>query len=450
MSLATEQTDAAQTKIYPFIHNSRRYIYAGVEILLILLGFGFMLKSFPILYFYDGIARLNAMQELLHGTISPVSYSLVGPLFSLPLWVVQKWHPTWWWDPQKYNVYLLMAFMLATYISFRKRIDRSLLRKFFLILIVASMFSDQVKYFGGETFTATFVGFGGLAITLAPAWLGWITIVLGVVNTPATLAGLFCLSLKKSWDDKRWRYGLAIVAAGSLILAESWIRRGSPFNSGYGDQKFSTPFIIGLLGIIFSFDKGLLFFTPGIFLPVKKYIYSLEQGEKEKLFSAYTLWISFVVGLILIYSAWWAWDGALFWGPRFFLIACIPASFALAVRLHKPGKLLLANLLTLIVFAWSLYVGIDGALFDMNDLSQFCVTGGYKNMPLCQYDPYYSVLWRPIANHIMLSRSEEIFIAYSLIVFVYLAMPTMISITRQIKDIYGIILRSLHMKMWTF
>jgi len=449
MSLATEQPTSIQTKTQLSGHKAREYICPGIETLLILYGLWRMLNSFPILYFFDGIMRLNAMRELLHGEVSPTSYSLVGPLFSLPLWLTQGRHIASWWIPDKYNVFLFMLFMLAVYVAFRKRIDHSLLRKFFLVLIVASMFSDQVKYYGGETFTATFVGFGALAITLAPAWVGWATIVLGVVNTPATLIGLVCLSLKKIWDDKRWRCSLAVVAAGSLILAESWIRRGNPLKSGYEGQVFDTPFIIGLLSIIFAFNKGLLFFTPGLFLPIKKYILALEQEEeeKEKLYSAYMLWVSFVVGLILIYSAWWAWDGALFWGPRFFLIACIPASFALAVRLHKPSKSIVANLLTLVALVWSLCVGIDGAIFDLNDLGQFCVVGNYQNSRLCQYDPYHSPLWRPVVNHPALSHNDKVFIAYSLIVFAYLVVPLVITVT---QEVYSIALRGWQAKIWRF
>jgi hypothetical protein len=82
----------------------------------------------------------------------------------------------------------------------------------------------------------------------------------------------------------------------------------------------------------------------------------------------------FVVGLILIYAIWWTWAGGLFWGPRFFLFASIPASFALAVRLHKPGSSLFANLFTLIALAWSVCVGLDGAVYDLNAKLLTCLT----------------------------------------------------------------------------
>lgn len=403
-----------------------KYLCAVFETLLILFGLWWMLTKFPLWYFFDGMTRYSAMQGLLQGKISSMSYSFVGPMFSLPLFFMKSWI-----EPMKYNVFLFILFILSVYALFHNHIDCGVLRKFFLILIVASMFSDQVKFFGGETFTVVGVGFGVLAISFAPVWVGWIAIVLGVVNTPATLVGLLCLSVKHLWHTKRLLCVLASLVAVVAIMGESWLRRGNPLNGGYGDQKFSTPFVIGLLSIIFSFNKGLLFFVPGMFLPVKQYIFSLGQARTEKLYSAYTLWISFTIGLMLIYSAWWAWDGALFWGPRFFLIASIPASFALAVRLQKPSSSLFANVLTLVVLAWSLCVGLDGALFDLNDLAQFCIIHNYQNGRICQYDPHYSPLYRPIVNHLHLDYNNRIFVVYSLLVFVYLALPLMNTIVRQ-------------------
>jgi hypothetical protein len=404
-------------------------IYALFETSLIIFGLWEMLTTFPLLYFYDGMARFSAMQGLLQGKISNVSYSFVGPIFSLPLFLAEGWHLATWLDPNKYNVFLFIAFIFAVYALFRNHIDHSVLRKFFLILITASMFGDQIKFFGGETFTATLVGFGVLAVTFAPSWLGWVCIVLGVVNTPAALIGLLCLSAKKVWSEGSVRVILTSVLAAIVtiiaIMAESWIRRGSPLNGGYGDQTFNVPFLIGLLSIIFSFNKGLLFFTPGLFLPVKQFV-------DKQIHAAYTLWVSFVIGLILIYCKWWAWDGALFWGPRFFLVACIPASFALAVRLHKPSKSMLANVLTLIVLAWSTCVGIDGAIFDLGDLFQFCTEDNYKNGRTCQYDPYYSPLGRAVAAHSQLPHDDKVFIAYSLLVFAYLASPLVIFVARQV------------------
>ena len=87
-------------------------------------------------------------------------------------------------------------------------------------------------------------------------------------------------------------------------------------------------------------------------------------SEDQSLSSLYTVDV-FLIGLILVYSRWWAWNGAVFWGPRFFLFASIPASFALAVRLMRYQEASLGmNLLTLVVFCLSAWVSVDGAVFQ--------------------------------------------------------------------------------------
>src|SRR5258708_20180570 len=148
--------------------------------------------------------------------------------------------------------------------------------------------------------------------------------------------------LNRIGKNKRLRYVLVVVAAAGLIAAEAWIRRGSPLNTGYqndagyrnlmpysGEPGFSYPFFFGLLSILFSFGKGLFFFAPGLLLPVRGLISRIRSSLKMELYSMYLLWISFLVGLVLVYSPWWAWYGALPLVSRFFLFASIPASFAL-------------------------------------------------------------------------------------------------------------------------
>src|SRR5579859_817272 len=431
----------------------RDYAVASFETCLIFAGFLAMLEWLPIRYFSDGIIRADAVKQVLAGKISNTGYSLIGPSFSLPLhffgdavhqaprwfwsykialallvvllviayvlvrkrvpphlfhnytlvvaliavlWLAAKWHangdPLWWFH--KYNVFLLATACLSTYLLLQKRVDTGLLRKLFLLLIVASMFGNQVTFFGGETFTALFVGFGVLIALLGPTSLGWLAVVLGVANTPASIVGLILLSCKQVLDTRRLRYFVLVIATGLLVLVEAWLRRGSALNNGYGHQQFSTPFAIGLLSILFSFGKGLIFFVPGLLLPVKQAIFRLQEESKSQLYTTYLLWMSFVVGLIFIYASWWAWYGGWFWGPRFFLFACIPGSFAIAVRLRKPSSSFFANLLTLSVCLLSFWVGMNGALYDSGDLGKVCIANNYALEYLCHYHPLYSVLWR--------------------------------------------------------
>src|SRR5262249_55819704 len=142
------------------------------------------------------------------------------------------------------------------------------------------------------------------------------------------------------------------------------IRRGNPLASNYEDG-FSEPFLIGLLSILFSFGKGLLFFAPGLLLPLRGALAGLAEGTRRLLATTHLLWVAFLGGLVLVYARWWAWYGGWFWGPRFFLIASLPACLALALRLRPARRpALLGDLATLGVLALSVWVGIDGAVYD--------------------------------------------------------------------------------------
>lgn len=426
-----------------------------IETALIVVGLYGMLEWLPLRVFSDGDVRLFAIYNLVHHhQLSHMSYSIIGPAFSIPLVIIDRYTPTMYWWQKHYNVFLLAAAMLLTYVLLRKKIDGGLLRKFYLVLLVASMFGNSVTFYGGEMFTTLGVGFGVLVMLLgtgsAGRLTGWTAIVLGVANTPATLIGLGLMVLKHVFSTRRARYLAAIVAAAGIILGEAWIRRGSPFNSGYGSQAFSTPFFLGLLSILFSFGKGLIFFTPGLLLPVKQSIFRLEHertrrglmdegrgdaSHRHRLYEAYTLWICFLVGMILLYSSWWAWDGGWFWGPRFFVFACIPASFALAVRLRQPAASLRGNLLTLGVLLLSLWVGINGATIDQGNLASTCLVNNFAKNGLCQYDPRFSTLWHPFFSPPPFSPTEKWFIAYSLLVALYLALPLLKAMFLQARDL---------------
>ena len=125
-------------------------------------------------------------------------------------------------------------------------------------------------------------------------------------------------------------------------------------------------------------------------------------------------------------------------GPRFFLFASIPASLALALRLHDTGTELRVNLLTLIVFCLSVWVAIEGAIFDQDTLAKVCVANHFAQNYLCQYVPAFSVLWRPFMVHESLNRIQIFYIAYSVIVAIYLAAPILKVTVQQIAEVLQI------------
>src|SRR5437660_5383878 len=256
-------------------------LLAAIETGLIIVGLLFVALLLPRPILGDGQTRYRDLLRLLstHILFQPSAwYSLIGPLFSTPLLLIGKQlgHPQAWT-----SFYHLMLFSLCLLLSFfllRNHVDRGLLRKFFLMLIYGSMFAAPLDGYYGEVFTALSVGFGVfVAFRRFTSIGGWVAVILGVANTPATLIGLGLLVLKRMVDSKCWRYILVFGAVVLCIVMETWLRHGKLFNAQYvntpgvrtvmpysGRPGFSYPFLFGLLSILFSFCKGLLFYTPGL------------------------------------------------------------------------------------------------------------------------------------------------------------------------------------------
>lgn len=441
---------------------------------------GLIIAGLLCIYFFlprdtggDGWLRFQDLLNILAGRSPTSKYSLIGPLFAYPLLRIgNRLGQAYQWITV-YNLVLFSCVLLATYLLLRKRMDRSLLRRFFLILIVASMFTAHLAFFYGEVFTALCVGMGILVVYARykrfATPIGWVAIILGVANTPATIVGLALMVLKQAFNSKRLRYVLIVVAAGLCIMTESFLRYGSFFGNGYGSDRglqtimpfsglpgFSYPIFFGLISLLFSFGKGLFFFAPALLLPIRKILLKRQQEQKVNLYQVYTLWICFLIGLILVYSSWWAWHGGVFWGPRFLLIASLPASLVLAVRLryHKDFSLP-ANILTLFVFSLSVWVGIDGAVFQWANgihLPSVCTASHYQYEMICYYVPEFTPLWYPFVTHIAITTGQLLFIVYSVLVALYLVTPLLLQIAQQmvifIKKYHSRVY--LDLKLWRF
>lgn len=394
---------------------------------------------------HDGAVRFEALSELLTTGHLPEQsrYPMLGPLFATPLWFLGKVVETSEWWINRYNVFVLGAGMLAIYLLLRDRVDRGLLRRFFLLLVLGSMFSNHLLFFYGEVFTSVVVAVGVVAIVVGRRVAGWVTLVLGVVNTPATIAGLVTLTADKVLRTRRVRYGLAVVAAGVLILAFNWIQRGDILATGYegdhgpetvmpfsGSPGMSNPLFFGLISLIFAFGKGLLFFAPGLFLPVRRTLAG-EDGAETDALAVYRLWFAFLVGVVLVYAVWWSWHGGWFWGPRFLLFASVIASFVLAVRLTNPHPLLLVNVATVVALCLSVWVGVNGGVYGDDALYDPCVGNFEYETPLCYYTPEFSPLWYPFVEPWTLDTERVLYLTYSVFVGVYLLVPFLATTVRQ-------------------
>lgn len=455
-----------------------RLVVALVEYALIIVGLALVTFGQKHQMIGDGLQRFQALVELLQQhRVSDTSYSMIGPLFAAPLWSIGQLRG----DPQGWTVYynaLLFTLALgALHLLLRDRMDRDLLRRFLLLLVAGSMIAPHVLDFYGEIFTATTVGVGLLAATLPGTsrltrGAGWVGVVLGVANTPASLVGLVGVVVVLAARKRRLRYLLVIPVTAAVISGESWLRHGDPFHSAYvnngggptvlpysGLPGFSYPFLLGLVAILFSFGKGLLWFIPGLFLPVRRRLREVAGAAAGDLWSIWLLWTVFAAGLVLVYAKWWAWYGGMYWGPRFFLIAILPASLALALWL-APRRFALdpvaadrppsrpaaadppasrpsvpARVAADVVALGVLFLAVWGAANSMvyGQLWPWkCYENSYYLEGLCHFTPEYSSLWYPLVAPPELTGIQRQTLAFYGLVLLWLGVPLLVRIGRQV------------------
>jgi hypothetical protein len=405
--------------------------------------FGFVLPHYVIA---DAMVRYTNLLALLHGHIPSGRYSMISPLFATPLVVFDKLA----WGGMRatglYNTIVFAVGILALHLLLRGRVDSALLRRFLLVLVAGSMFAAHVVHWNSEVFTAMAVAVGLTAVAVRRfAGLGWGAVVLGVANTPASVIGLVLVAGARMVERRRLRYAVAVLVAVALIGSENWVRNGSPLDTGYGNDSafrtlmpysgghgFDYPFFFGLLSLLLSFGKGLLFFAPGLVLPVRRAMRRTRLGADTTLYRLYGWWLLFLAGLVLAYSPWFAWYGGFTWGPRFLLFASIPAALAIAVCLGDLAAPLWARLLTLTALALSIWVGICAAVFIQAAFPQTCSVDNFAYESFCHYTPEFSVLWYPLVTHMPVRGTGWLVVGYFVVCFGWLAAPLLRSVARDL------------------
>jgi hypothetical protein len=408
---------------------------------LIVAGFGMLFFLLPHALVGDDNQRFSDIEQLLHhGRLSDSKYSLVMPLLSVPVLalgnVVES--PAWW--AGHFNVIVVAAGAAVSCWLLRGRADPHLLRLIVLMLLFASFLTDRLRDYNAEVLTATLVAVGIICITTERhVAAGWAAIVIGVVNTPAAIVGLGLLAGWETLRNRQFRNLAPVVAALALIMLEDWVRRGGPLVTGYrndhgvrtimpysGQPGFSYPFALGVAAILFSFGRGLLFFTPGLALWLDGRTRRLVRPAPGQ--PAVTLMLLFTAGLVLVNAKWWAWYGGGAWGPRFFVFAAIPASVLLAVRIWRAGRSPSADAVTLAVLALSAWVGCAGAINDRQQALAICSANHYQNEQLCWFTPDFSPLWQPVRQFPHLTTATTVLALYCFAIFSYLAAPLVIGL----------------------
>ena len=386
---------------------------------------------------FDAVSRLLSRGDL-RGPIEDTRYSIVGPLFSAPLWYLGKARLG---DPRLgcayYNWLLFGVFLVVVARLLKNLLAPSTVRRVLLLLVAGSMFPNHVLAYYAEVFTAVCVGAGVLCVcTRRAAWAGWTAIVLGTVNTPAVGigAGLVCLSFVLG--NRRLRFVIPVLAIVALFALEAWLRRSG--KSGYegvsqnqtlmpysGRPGFSYPIFLGLLSVLFSFGKGIAFYAPGVFAKVGDLL-----GDKPELMKTYRAWLLFLAGTIVVYSKFCGWYGGEFWGPRYMLFASVPASFALALNL-EVRRSVSRSILTLAMLTLSIWIGADGLVFGQAQMGQ-CWANGYALEHLCWYVPEFAAWIRPFVVHRALDTKDLLCLGVYAAVYAYLAAPIVAFVLRSL------------------
>lgn len=354
----------------------------------------------------DGTVRFNALEQIIQNNVTPVAkYSNIQMYLSLPLaYYAKLTYSNMQTVVAYFNLIIFLIFGTAIFSLLIKIYSFEIATKSFLILLSGSMLPHHLQSYFGEVLSAMSIVLGILLLKectfLSPILLG-----IGVANTPALIIPLCALSFFLFRRHPTIVLGLA--ASLFIFLGENHLKYGSVLGSSYfsagekgfqtvmpysGLSGFSYPIFFGIISIIFSFGKGILFYISPIFL-------ILDSSTKKimKLLPIYYYGlIAFIGVLIIVYAKWWAWYGGNFWGPRFFLILVFPASLILAVNISSPSncrKLLL--LLTLV--SLSTWVGINGVIFSQDNMD-ICWSHNYELEMLCWYTPEFSALWRPFVT----------------------------------------------------
>ena len=387
----------------------------------------------------DGAARYDALSRFLsEGNLSRSPYSLIGPLASAPLWLLGSalGSPEWW--AARFNFLLFVLCLAGFYRALTPEIDRRTTVRFLLLLTVASMFPHHLGRYYGEVFTALFVTLGIAVVVVKGAYWGWLLAVLGGANTPATVPALGLVALGWSWRTRDVRHLVPVIMAGVLVMGESWLRRGGPFETGYagnsgartvlpfsGQPGFSYPLLFGVISILFSFGKGLFLFAPGLLL-----VPGRETSRPAASRPMVVLWCTFLAGLVIVYAKWWSWYGGVFWGPRFFLVASVPAAFALAAWSVSSPRGIGREIAGIVCLGWSLWVGVNGLVYRQYGLG-VCTEDHYALEFLCWYVPEFSVLFRPFVEARPLDAMQGGVVVYFALVALYVVMQRCATWTRR-------------------
>ncbi|CAN5199708.1 hypothetical protein BH09SUM1_BH09SUM1_24430 [soil metagenome] len=166
-----------------------------------------------------------------------------------------------------------------------------------------------------------------------------------------------CIVLIAFWG---WRIGahrkllsaaiIGVAVGAALTGWQNYALRANIFSGGREASAFTTPVLVGLYGLLFSPERGLLIFFP----PIAVLIFGWSWIPPRERPLA-TLATALMIFSILFHGVFWAWSGGESAGPRL-LLPCIaiaiPSIVSLGLQWRRLPSWLQTSLFAAI--AWSI------------------------------------------------------------------------------------------------
>jgi hypothetical protein len=356
----------------------------------------------------DDSVRRVMITQLADGIKPETKYSFIQPVVSLPVF--------WVLDHLRFGIYALtllpilwMSLWALTVWTVLTNSRSPAFAHHVVVLTVSSLAGAYLIGFSSDVFTALAMS-GGVIVGLLGRSRGaritaWGVFILGAANTPAMFPATAFLAAYLVARRREIRYALLPAGVFMLMVIEAttvsgrlaWTRYSDEVEHGsvellpWGDvHGFGWPLWSGLLALLFSFGRGLVFYIPTMWNGVSRPSERTSTPE-------YALWFV-VLALLPIYATWWAWFGGVSFGPRFFTIAVVPAAMATASLATRPDRSVLRSVVAAASVLMSLWVAVAGVVFGVTAAAfDWCASGGgFNNFAMCLYTPEYSSLWAPI------------------------------------------------------
>jgi hypothetical protein len=225
----------------------------------------------------------------------------------------------------------------------------------------------------------------------------------GVVTLPAGLyLGYLC------WRGRRpllqqavclASFALPVALAVGVTMFYNWLRFGLlltfPLDS---IERFSTPLATGTVGLLLSSGKGLLWYTPLLWLAAPAWRFWLRPERR----ASALLLLGCIFLPLLLYAAWFDWPGGRAWGPRM-IVWTLPAWLVwiapVFTWLQAPGaRWRRIGLLSL--WAVSCTTQLPGVLVDVGHQEGVDLQGGVTLAEILWRLPQSPLLsyWRAIGS----------------------------------------------------